>query len=367
MIPLTKPYTGLDELNSVAGVLESGWLAGGGSVSKVFSKKVCDYLGVSFSIPVSNATSGLHVSLKSLGVGRVDEVIVSDYTYPATGLAVLSCGATPVFVDVDEKTYNINPANLEESITSETKAIIPVHAFGHPADMDEILRIGKKYDLPIVEDAACAFGSKYKERFAGTIGDTGCFSFHARKIITTGEGGMVVTGRTDLPEKITKSVNLGSMRKESSPIQDFNEIGFNFKLSDINCAVGIAQLDKLERIIERRRVLADYWSEGISSLDFIRPPFESGDVTHTFQSYVAVLDSTVDRDKVIKLLGKGGVEATIGSYACHTQPVFSSKSVCPVSKMLFNSSITLPLYHTLSKELIDSIIPKLRAAIEASR
>lgn len=193
-IPLLRPYFDSEELAEIKRVLDSGWVSQGPKV-KEFEDKITEYLGVKYAIAVTNCTSALHLALLSIGVKGGDEVLVADFTFPATGHAVLYCGAKPVFIDIDLKTYNIDPVLIEDKITDKTKAIIPVHTFGQPAEMDEIIEIAEDYNLKVIEDAACALGAKYKNKFAGTIGDTGCFSFHARKGVTTGEGGMVVTDK----------------------------------------------------------------------------------------------------------------------------------------------------------------------------
>jgi dTDP-4-amino-4,6-dideoxygalactose transaminase len=200
-IPLLRPYFNSEELEEIQKVLDSGWVSQGPKV-KEFEEKIAEYLGVKYAIAVTNCTSALHLALLSLGIKKDDEVLVADFTFPATGHSVLYCGANPIFVDVDLKTYNLNPELIEEKISDKTKAIIPVHTFGQPAEMDAIMEIAEDHNLKVIEDAACALGAKYKNKFAGTIGDIGCLSFHARKGITTGEGGMAVTNNKDLADKI---------------------------------------------------------------------------------------------------------------------------------------------------------------------
>ena len=186
-IPLAKPFFDEEELLELQQVLDSGWVSQGPKV-KEFEDAISNYLGAKHVIAVSNCTAGLHLSLLALGIGKGDEVLVPDFTFPATGHSVLYCGATPIFIDADLQTYNLDVNKIEEKITENTKAIIPVHTFGQPANMDKVKRIAEKYDLFIVEDAACALGAKWNDSFVGTIGDLGCFSLHARKEITTGEG-----------------------------------------------------------------------------------------------------------------------------------------------------------------------------------
>jgi dTDP-4-amino-4,6-dideoxygalactose transaminase len=279
-IPLLRPYFDSEELEEIQKVLDSGWVTQGPKV-KEFEDKIAEYLGVKYAIAVTNCTSALHLALLSLGIKKDDEVLVADYTFPATGHAVLYCGANPIFVDVDLKTYNLNPELIKEKISDKTKAIIPVHTFGQPAEMDAIMEIAEDHNLKVIEDAACALGAKYKNKFAGTIGDIGCLSFHARKGITTGEGGMAVTNNKDLADKIRNLSVFGmtsAWAREKSDefyIPEFTELGYNYKMSDISAAVGVAQLKKLDRIIERKRELAKYWDEKLEETDFIEPPYVS--------------------------------------------------------------------------------------------
>jgi dTDP-4-amino-4,6-dideoxygalactose transaminase len=200
-IPLTRPYFDKEELEEIQEVLDSGWVSQGPK-TKEFEDAFAKYVGAKYAVAVTNCTAALHLSLLGIGIEKGDEVLVADFTHPATGHSVLYCGAKPVFIDVDLRTYNIDPNLMEEKITEKTKAVITVHTFGQPADMDCIMEITRDYDLRVIEDAACAHGAKYENKFVGTIGDTGCFSFHARKGMTTGEGGMVVTNNEKLAEEI---------------------------------------------------------------------------------------------------------------------------------------------------------------------
>jgi perosamine synthetase len=319
---------------------------------KEFEDKIAEYLGVKDTIAVTNCTSALHLALLSIGVKEGDEVLVADYTLPATGHSVLYCGAKPVFVDVDLKTYNINSEQIEEKITDKTKAIIPVHTFGQPAEMDEIMEIAEEYNLKVIEDAACAFGAKYKNKYAGTIGDACCFSFHARKGITTGEGGMAVTNNKNLAEKIRNLSVFGMTsawdREKSTEfiIPEFTEVGYNYKMSDISAAVGVGQLRKLEGI------------------DFIEAPCVNKNVKHIYQSYVALVDKRINRNKLIETLTKKGIQTQIGTYASHIQPVYNSTDKCPNSLEIFNRSLALPMYYMLREEDIDVATVHLKKALE---
>jgi dTDP-4-amino-4,6-dideoxygalactose transaminase len=312
-IPLLRPYFDSEEIEEIKTVLDSGWVSQGPKV-KELEDKITKYLGVKYAIAVTNCTSALHLALLSIGIKKGDEVLVADYTFPATGHSILYCRAKPIFVDVNLKTYNINPELIEEEITARTRAIIPVHTFGQPAEMDKIREIAEDHNLKVIEDAACALGAKYKNKFAGTIGDIGCFSFHARKGITTGEGGMVVTNNKNLADKIRNLSVFGMTsawdREKSAGfiIPEFTELGYNYKMSDITAAVGVAQLRKLDKIIARKRKLAKYWDVHLREMDFIEAPYVNENVKHIYQSYVALVDNRINRNKLIELLMKKGIQ-----------------------------------------------------------
>lgn len=368
-IPLSRPYFDYEELREVNEVLNSGWVSQGPKV-KEFETKITDYLGVKYAVAVTNCTSALHLALLSIDIKEGDEVLVADFTFPATGHSVLYCGAKPIFVDVDLKTYNINPELIEEKITDKTKAIIPVHTFGQPAEMDAIMEIAEDYNLKVVEDAACALGAKYKNKYAGTIGDIGCFSFHARKGITTGEGGMVVTDNKNLVDKIRKLSVFGMIsawdREKSDKliIPEFAELGYNYKMSDITAAVGVAQLRKLDKIIERKRAIAMHWDEKLQEMEFIEPPYATENVKHIYQSYVALVDKRININKLIETLMKKGIQTQIGTYASHIQSVYNSEDKCPNSLEIFNRSLALPMYYILKEEDIDMAALYLKKALE---
>jgi len=367
-IPLIRPYFDSEELEEIKKVLDSGWVSRGPKAEE-FENKIAQYVDVKYAIAVTNCTSALHLSLLSIDIKKGDEVLVADYTFPATGHAVLYCRAKPVFIDIDPRTYNIDPNLIEEKITKKTKAIIPVHTFGQPADMSKIISIAKEHDLKVIEDAACALDAKYRGKFAGSIGDLGCFSFHARKGITTGEGGMVVTNNEVLAKKIRKLSVFGmtpvwDRNKDGDyKIPQFENLGYNYKMSDILAAVGVVQLNKLDHIIKRKRQLAKYYDEKLESNEYITAPYVDKNVEHIYQSYVPLVNNNVDRNKLIKrLLGKD-VETQIGTFASHIQPIYNSKDKCPNSTEIFNRSLALPMYYALKEEEIDIVIRNLKKAI----
>jgi dTDP-4-amino-4,6-dideoxygalactose transaminase len=368
-IPLLRPYFDSEEIEEIKSVLDSGWVSQGPKV-KEFEDKIAEYLCVKYAIAVTNCTSALHLALLGIGVKGGDEVLVADFTFPATGHAVLYCGAKPVFIDVDLNTYNINPELIEERISDKTKAIIPVHTFGQPAEMEAIMEIAEDFNLKVIEDAACALGAKYKSKYASTIGDIGCLSFHARKGMTTGEGGMVVTDDASLADKIRNLSVFGMTsawdreRSDKFIIPEFTELGYNYKMSDITAAVGVAQLKKLDKIIERKQALAKYWDDKLREMEFIKPPYVSENVKHIYQSYIALMDKRLNRNKLIETLMKKGIQTQIGTYASHIQPVYNSEDKCPNSLDIFNRSLALPMYYMLKEEDIDIAASYLKKALE---
>ena len=363
--PLSKPYFDEDETEEIKKVLESGWVSQGPAAKK-FEETISNYLNIKEAISATNCTCALHLSLLACGVGPGSEVLVADYTFPATGHSVLYCGAKPVFIDINPDTYNIDPEKIEEKITERTRAIIPVHTFGQPADMTPILKTGEKYNIAIIEDAACALGARYKNSFAGCIGDIGCFSFHARKGITTGEGGMVVTNNPSLGRKIRFLSVFGmtsAWHREALKefiIPSFTEVGYNYKMSDITAAIGIAQMKKLDGIIERKRYLAEYWNEKLDEIENLSNPKTDSNGLHVYQSYVALTDRKINRNKLIVNLHKKGIQTQIGTYSSHIQPVYQSHDKCPVSLDIYKRAITLPLYYSLTENDIDIIVKELK-------
>jgi dTDP-4-amino-4,6-dideoxygalactose transaminase len=355
-LPLARPSFDGEELKEITEVLDSGWVSQG-EKCREFEKLVSSYVGSKHAVAVSNCTSALHLALLSIGIKADDEVLVADYTFPATGHAVLYCGAKPVFVDVSMLTYNMDIAQIESKITERTKAIIPVHTFGQPTCMNEIMKIAKEHDLKVIEDAACSIGAKCDGKFAGAIGDVGCYSFHARKGITTGEGGMAVTNDDEIAEKIRSLSAFGTAsawdrEKEKAPsVPIFSTIGYNYKMSDITAAVGVAQMRKIDAIIQKKRMVAKNWNDFFSGWSPLIVPYVAKNVTHVYQSYVVLLDSRIDRDELIVDARANGIQTQIGTYALHDQPVYGSKTMyCPSSSYLSKHSLALPIYADLTAD-----------------
>jgi perosamine synthetase len=368
-VRLNIPLTGEPEIEAVREVIESGYLTQGAKTA-AFEATIREYTGAHHAAAVSSATTGLHLALVALGVQPGDEVIIPGFSFPATANAVVQQGAVPVFVDIDLATFNLDPTLLEAAITPRTRAIMPVHAFGLVADMDAITEIAARHDLPVLEDAACALGGVYHGRHAGTLGTAGVHSFHPRKIITTAEGGMITTDDDALAERIAVLRAHGAVRGEL--FMEFVDAGFNYRLSDVHSAIGLAQMTRIDEIVGGRRAAAAALATRVSDLDGVRAPHAPADVEHTYQSFVVLLDDGIDRDEVIRRMRTRDVETTLGTYGMHLQPYFRERfsiadEALPNTTTAHHQALTLPLYPQLSADDMDTIATALGASIDESR
>jgi len=369
-IRLAKPYLG-NKKNIIAlfkELLSNGFLTQGKYVAQ-FEKQIADYLGVKHAIAVSSGTAALHLSLIALGIDHGDEVIVPAYSFPATANVVELVGAKPVFVDVDLDTYNIDVKKIEEAISCRTRVIIPVHLFGNPADMDLIMKLAKLNNLAVIEDAAGALGSEYKGKKTGTIGNLGCFSFHPRKIITTGEGGMVVTNDDNLAEKIRALRNHGMQVTEFKP--DFIAAGFNYRMNEIEAVLGISQFCEIEKIITERQKLAELYMDFLKDIPGIVFQKTLPNSTSVWQAFVVHLKNT-NVSNIIDSLKKVGIETNIGTYALHMLKFYSHKYGYKTSDYqnaaeLYMKALTLPFYNGMTKESIKQVRKKIKAFLNENR
>jgi len=362
MIRLTIPSIEEDDCAAVKEVLESGFLVQGERVS-AFEKVVADYVGTKYAIAVSNCTAALHISLLALGIRSGDIVIVTAYSWLSTANVIELCGAQPVFVDIRPDTFNMDPNCLEITLkrlmsinetASRVKAILPVHTFGQLADMPEILDLAKRYNLPVIEDAACALGASLHGRQAGTWGTLGCFSFHPRKAITTGEGGMITTDDPQLARVLRALRNHGLDPDSVTP--DFIMPGFNYRMTEFQAALGITQMSKLNRIIVSRRELAENYDKLLAGRAIQTPYIPSGSLP-VYQSYVVLLPDhlTTKREIIIKSLRENGVETTIGTWDMPMTSYFRTRygyklGDFPESDIVFNRSLSLPFYESITKK-----------------
>lgn len=359
MIRLTIPEVGDEEIQAVTAVLRSGFLVQGERVQE-FERLVAEYTGVKHAVAVSSGTAALHLALLALKVGPGDEVIVPDFTFPATANVVELVGARPVFVDIDLATFNIDVTQLRLAITARTKAIMPVHLFGQSAHMNPILQTAQEYGLFVIEDAACALGAEYHGSKCGAIGHVGCFSFHPRKIITTGEGGMVVTDDDCVAERVRQLRNHGLVTRDGN--YHFELAGFNYRMTDFQGALGVVQMGRLERIIARRTQLARLYDQMLTGIASIGCPRTLDGVRHTWQSYVVLLTEDMERDSLLRTLKAQGIEATIGTYAVSAQPHYAKLArAFPNSYQAYKRGLCLPLHTQMSEEDVEDVVGHLQA------
>ncbi|MBE0680759.1 MAG: DegT/DnrJ/EryC1/StrS family aminotransferase [Anaerolineales bacterium] len=368
MIRLNIPFTDERELEEISKVLSTGYLTQGPKTVE-FEQLVADYIGCKYAFAMSSCTTALHLALVVLDIKPGDEVLVADFTFPATANVVVQLGATPVLVDINLETLTIDPEDMRRKITPRTRAVIPVDAFGCAADYDPILAIAAEHNLPVIEDAATAIGTKYYDRYCGNLSTMGCFSFHPRKVITTGEGGMITTNDAGLAERIKLLRSHGGVR--TGAWFQYEEAGFNYRLSDVLGAIGVAQMKKLAWLVERKRQMANSLSERLSEIPGICIPSEPKWGGHIYQSYVILVDENINRDRVVEDMKAGGIETTLGTYALHDQPyyqrMFGYKPGQIVnSHAAFTRTITLPLYPQLSEADLDVIARTLKAVMVQS-
>ncbi len=371
MIRLTIPSIEEDDLKAARDVLQSGFLVQGAQVAE-FEKTIASYVGVKHVIAVSNCTAALHLSLLALDVRPGDLVLVTTYSWVATANVIELCGAQPVFVDIQPDTFNMDPELLAKTMgrlmaTAETarrvKAILPVHTFGQMADMTAITKIAEQYGVPVIEDAACALGAKWEDRQAGSWGIMGCFSFHPRKAITTGEGGAITTNDDQLARKLRALRNHGLDPEASSP--EFIMPGFNYRMTEFQAAFGSSQMKKLDRIIAARRRLAHHYDSLLENDPVLMPAVPSQSF-HVYQSYVTLLPNGAAprRAEIIRQLKEQGIETNIGTWHMPLTTYFRSRygyraGDFPASEDVFARALTLPLYENLTAENQNIVVDRL--------
>jgi len=357
-IPLIKPYITEEVKEKVSEVLDSGYLTEG-AATKELENSFKDYIGCKYALAACNCTVGLEMALRAMGVGPGDEVIVPDYTYPATASVVEIVGARIVLVDVDPQTMLIDYDFLESAITDKTRAVIPVSIFGNPLDYERLTRIKEKYNIFIVEDAACSIGAEFGGTKVGNLADISVFSLHPRKFITTGEGGIVTTNNDKWAELMDSYKHFGMSGDQSRAGTQFERIGTNYKLSNIQAAVGIVQMKYIEELLSRRWLLASNYMNLLSKHSGIDFQKVNPHGIHSYQSFCVFIDN---RDTVMERMRDQGIEVQIGTYSLHMHKAFNENRNCHItgdmskSRHVFDHCLTLPLYHELSIEEQEMIV-----------
>ncbi len=323
MIPVYRPVLAGKEAEYVDECMRSNWISHNGNYNKVFEDEFAHYCDVQYGIGVTNGTSALHLALRALEIGYGDEVIVPDFTMASCGFVVDYCNATPVFVDSDSDTWNIDPARVEEKISEKTKAIMVVHIFGHPCEMDELLAIAKKHNLQVIEDCAEAHGALYKGKKVGGFGHCAAFSFYANKIITTGEGGMLITNDVEIAERARW---LHSLTFDQERRFIHQEVGHNYRMTNLQAAIGLAQLERIETIIENKREIAAKYNKYLRNVQGITLPPERPYVRNVFWMYGILVESEfgMTRDHLKRELYDAGIDSRFFFSPLHSQPCFSN-------------------------------------------
>lgn len=345
MIPVNEPVISKEAKANVEKALSSGWLSSAGPFVREFEESFAKYIGVKHAISVTSGTAALHVALLSLGIGKGDEVIIPAFTMGATWMAVMHTGATPVFVDCELETYNIDPAKIEEKTTPKTKAILPVHIYGHTCEMDEILTIAKKRNLFVIEDAAEALGGEYKGKKCGSMGNINCFSFYANKIVTCGEGGMIVTNDDKLAHEAGKFKDLYHSDKKRFIHE---KLGYNFRMTNVQAAIGLGELANIEKYLENKQEMARQYEEGLKHVPGIRLPTTMSYVKNTFWMYGIIIDEDkfgIDRDALRDKLKQDGIDTRDFFYAPEDQPLLKDiigSQTFPNTKFLSANGLYLP-------------------------
>lgn len=382
-IPIAKTLFTEEDYDGVRKVLESGWVVQGPRV-KEFEDYWNLFTGSKNSIAVTSCTTALHLALITAGINAGDEVIVPAFTWVATANAVEYTGAVPVFCDIDLNTFNIDVTKIESRITEKTKAIIPVHLFGLAVEMDAVMAIARKHNLKVIEDAACGFGAYYKEVHAGNFGDFGCFSFHPRKAITTGEGGMITTNNSEDAETLRSLRDHGAsvsdlMRHEGNKpylLPEFPHLGFNYRMTDVQASLGVSQMKRAHAICNRRNEVAKILSDGLKNIEWLKLPIVGKDFKHGYQSYVCMFapeeitaanvgEINSRRNKFMDYLLANGISTRPGTHAVHNLEYYAKKySIKPTdflnSYIADQCSISLPVFPGLTAEEINFIIEKIQ-------
>lgn len=365
MIPVNEPLLGKKELDNVKDCVRSGWISSKGEYIKKFEEEFAAFCGAKYGISTTNGTAAIHLALAALDIKKGDEVIIPTFTMIATAYAVMYTGARPVLVDSEARTWNMDVSKAEKLITKRTKAILPVHIYGHPVDMDPLLKLARKHKLYVVEDAAEVHGAEYKGKKCGSLGDIGCFSFYANKIITTGEGGMVVTSSKKIAEKARV---LQDLAHSSGKRFLHTHLGFNYRMTNMQAAVGLAQTRQINSFLRKKQWMAKTYKARLKDVKGLTLPLEEKWAKNVYWMYSVVVENDfgLSRDKLMKELRNEGVDTRAFFVPMHRQPVLrkeglvNRKAKYPVADRISKKGLYLPSGLALSEKQIDVVCEKLK-------
>lgn len=357
-IPVSKPSITQKEIQYITDAVSSGWVSSLGKYVDMFEEKFASYCGTKYALTTSNGTTALHLVLAALGINPGDEVIIPDITFVATGNAVKYVGAKPVIVDIEEDTLCIDPESVKKAITPKTKAIIAVHLYGHPANMEEINKIAEEYDLIVIEDAAEAHGAEVNGKKVGSLGHVGTFSFYGNKIITTGEGGMITTNDANLYERM-RHLRDHAMSKEKRYWH--TEVGFNYRMTNVQAALGLAQLERIDEIIAKKRLIFEWYKEGLKDIEGIKLNYEAPYAKNVYWMVCLEVEGYTEkqRDELMKRLKEKNIDTRPYFYPLSDMPMFE-KTDTPIAHKVYQRGLNLPSYFDITREDVQYICEVIR-------
>lgn len=369
-----QPSIGDEEIQEVVAALKSGWLTMGPKVVAL-EKQIAAYTGAKHAVCVNSCTAALHLSLLALGIGKGDEVITTPFTFAATANMIVNTGAKPVFVDIRKDTYNIDPRRIEKAITPRTRAILPVHYAGQPCEMDAIMKIASKHDLPIIEDAAHAIGAEYKGKKIGVIGKLTCFSFYVTKNMTTGEGGAITTDDAECAARL-RSLRLHGLSSDAwtrysaqgNWYYEIEDSGWKYNMTDISAALGIHQLKKLDGFVADRRRLAALYNKAFGKIKGLITPYEAPDMKHVYHLYPLLLES-FPRDIFIKEMSRRGISCSVHFIPLHLHPFYrkkfrTKKGDFPNTEWVYEREVSLPLYPKMTEKDVSDVASAVKEVLQ---
>jgi len=373
-IPVARPYFGTEEEQAVVSALKSGWVSQGPKVA-AFEQSFAEYVGSQYAVALSSCTTALHLAMLISGIGEGDEVLCPGLSFIATANCIRYAGARPVFIDIDPVTYNIDPNRVEEAITPRTKAVLVVHQIGLPAAMKELAAIAERHGLILLEDAACAIGSEYLgEKIGRPHSRMACFSFHPRKILSTGEGGMITTNDEAVVARLRRlrqhAMTTSDLARHSATrvmVESYDEVGYNYRMTDLQAAIGLEQLRRLDSMLARRRHLAARYTARLKDVGWLLPPHEPAGLRHNYQSYMTRLapNAPISRDQLMQCLLDHGISTRRGIMATHKEMPYDSprwEHLLPETERATRETIILPLFHQLTEEEQDYILDMISEA-----